>query len=364
MNRFRHHSSLVVVLVGCVVIASGTLADEAIRPTEEVPESARVVAEFMRHRRLPGIAVAVTKQGHVVFQAILGVADIENNVPVTDQTFFRFASVSKAMTAVVAMQMQQEGKLNLDVPVSDIWPDAPPAIQKATVRHLLSHQAGVRHYQNVAWQEPVRHYKSLQSRIADSFDDASLSEPRQSFRYSTFGYVLLGRILEIADPDSYSNIIRRRLFDPVEMTTARGDDIYALIPHRSGGYFLGIDNDLKRSAPFDPSGLLPGGGLGGTIVDLRRFAVAVMDGTLLSESTTETMWTEQTLIDGTATGYALGWNVGNINGQRDIYHTGSQPATSSLVYLCPNQNITICVLTNLEQVNCLPLARSLTTFHQ
>ena len=317
----------------------------------------RIVEGFRNERNIPGLAIAVVKKEQPRQMEFFGLADVENEVPVTAETFFRFASVSKAVTAVGAMSLVEDGVLGLDVPLVDAIPTVSTAMREVTLRHLLAHQSGLRHSQPIAWKEPIKHYRSLQARIDDESDADPLFDPGEKMSYTTFGYCWAGRLMEVTAGKSFGEIMQSRVFGPANMSTTQVDDIYAIIPHRAQGYFLDINGLLRNSAPFDPSGKLPGGGLGGTIEDLACFLYAVQFGDLLSDSTKKQMWTPQSLKNGMPTTQALGWKVEGSPGARDVYHTGSQPKVSSVVLIRPDGGCSIAILCNLEQVDLSPLAR-------
>jgi serine beta-lactamase-like protein LACTB len=340
------------VLLAFLVCTSAFADDEktpALTPAT-ADQITALVREQMAQRRIPGMAVAVVTNGSVALVQTLGLADIENDVPVTRQTVFRFASVSKPITAVAAMQLVEAGRLSLDATLSSLG---------ITVRQLLAHQSGLRHYQPRATREPLQHFTSLTDAFTEHAADPLAYESGTRFSYSTYGYVALGCALENATGNSFLDHLRAGVFLPAGMTNARADHLYEIIPHRARGYFLSRNGQWRNSEPADNSGKIPGGGLVGTIDDLAAFAAALQSGKLLSAQTRDIMWTPQKLADRTLTDYALGWHVGVQNGQREIYHSGSQASTSSFIYLQPDQRMAVAILSNLEQVDFLSLARQI-----
>ncbi len=303
------------------------------------------------------MAVAVIKNGSNCWVQTFGLADVENDVPVTRQTVFRFASVSKPITAVAVMQLVEAGRLSLDATLPSLGMEVPTNMARITIRQLLAHQSGLHHYQPRAVLEPLRHFTTLEEAVQEHFADPLVSESGTRFSYSTYGYVVLGRAMENVEGKSYPDQMESRVFLPAGMANARPDHLYEIIPHRAQGYFFSRGGQLRNSGPSDNSGKIPGGGLVGTIDDLAAFATALQNDKLLSAQTRELMWTPQKLADGTVTDYALGWHVGKEGGHREIYHSGSQQRTSSFLYLRPEDRVAVVVLSNLEQVDFLPVAR-------
>ncbi len=313
----------------------------------------------MAQRRIPGMAVAVVRNGGVALVQTFGLADLENNVPVTRQTMFRFASVSKPITAVAIMQLVEAGHLSLDATMPSLGLEVPAHLSSITVRQVLAHQSGLRHYQPRAGHEPLQHFTTLTEAFAAHSADPLAFAPGTRFSYSTYGYVALGCALESATGNIFLNQVRSRVFLPADMSNARADHLYEIIPQRARGYFLSRNGQWRNSEPADNSGKIPGGGFIGTIDDLAAFAAALQNDKLVSAATRETMWTPQKLTDGTATDYALGWHVIAKNGHREVYHSGSQASASSFLYLQPEQHVAVAVLSNLEQIDFLPLSRQI-----
>lgn len=312
----------------------------------------------MNARDIPGLAVAVVQHGQTVWLRTFGLADVENQIPVTPQTMFRFASVSKAVTAVAVLRGVESGQLSLDAPVSVLIPELPAHLSSITLRQLLAHQSGLRHHQPPP-SEGLPHF----SRISDAFmlhaGEPLLFAPGTRVGYSTQAYGLLGWALERVHGRNFLDALKTQVFTPAGMVTARADDLYELIPHRAQGYFKGLGGDLRNSQPMDASAKIPGGGLCGTIADLAAFAAALQDDRLLSARFKDVMWTPQTLADGSLTVHSLGWFVGTRDKRREAYHAGTQARTSSFVYLLPDESSAVAILSNLEQVDHLELARRL-----
>jgi serine beta-lactamase-like protein LACTB, mitochondrial len=332
-----------ISLVAGLVLAAGLESD--------------VRAEMAR-RAIPGLAAAVVQDGKVVWSGVFGLADLENRVPVTRRTVFRFASVSKPITAVAALRLVEDGRLALDQPARTLIPELPAALSAITVRHLLAHQSGIPHH-----QPPARDGLPHHARVSDAFlaraAEPLLFEPGARFGYSTHAYSLLGWVMEAASRRRFAEELRASVFVPARMTTARTDDLYEVIPHRAQGYFRSLGGELRNSQPMDPSDRVPGGGLCGTILDLAAFAAALQGDGLLPKPARARMWTPQRLADGSVTGYGLGWYVDESEGRLSVHHGGTQPRTSGILYLLPDESLAVAVLANLEQVDHRPLARRL-----
>lgn len=344
---------------GWVVSLMSILSLGATSPRDGRGPRTRALAKAEVARlHVPGLALAVVRTGEPVWTAYFGLADLENHTPVTPRTVFRFASASKPMTAVAALRLVARGRLNLDRPARELLRlEAGSLGEGATLRHLLAHQSGLRHYQPRPGEEPLCHFQCLADALREKAGDAPISAPGARFSYSTHGYTVVGRMMELVEGRPFEVVMAQEVFAPGRMTHARVDDTHALIPYRARGYFWSLNGDWRNSAAADLSGKVPGGGLCGTLGDLAAFASAVLAHRLLPEAFTEGMWAPHPLSDGRPSPYGLGWYLDVHGGVREAYHPGTQAGASSLVYLQVDRGIGVVCLGNLEQAAFLPLAR-------
>ena len=302
----------------------------------------------MSAERIPGLSVAVMTGSELRFAAGFGQADLENAVPATADTVYRLASVSKPITAVAALQLAEQGKLDLDAPVQKYVPSFPLKPWPITTRALLGHLSGIRHYAEGEF-ESTRHYNTLADALAIFQDDPLAQEPGTKYLYSTYGFTLVGVVIEAAAGTTYAEYVRKSIFEPAGMAGARVDDVFEIIPHRAQGYQKGAGGTLQNAGLADTSYKIPGGGLCATAPDLVRFAVAVWNGTLLKPETRRAMFTSQKTRDGKRTGYGLGWAVTmGRHGRKEIFHRGDQQRVTSLLYTEPDRGLAIALFANLE----------------
>ena len=172
----------------------------------------RAIEAEMALQKIPGLSVAIGENLQLAWSRGFGIADLEDQAPVTPATVFRLASVSKPITAVAVMQLVERGKLDLDAPIERYVPAFPQKPWPVTVRELLSHLGGVRHYTSEAEVYSTRHYNDLTSPLAIFAADPLLCEPGTAFHYSTYGYNLLGAAVEAASGMRFANYLARRMF--------------------------------------------------------------------------------------------------------------------------------------------------------
>ena len=306
------------------------------------------IAAAMAAQKIPGLSVAIVTGGELRFSAGYGQADVENEVPATAETVYRLASVSKPVTAVAAMQLAEQGKLDLDAPVQRYVPSFPVKPWPVTTRALLGHLAGIRHYAEGEF-ESTRHFATTAEALQIFQDDPLVQEPGTKYLYSTYGYTLVGAVIEAAAGTTFAEYLDTNVFGPAGMAGARVDDVFEIIPRRARGYQKGPGGMLQNSRLADTSYKIPGGGLCATAPDLARFAIALSKGTLVRRETRRQMFTAQRTRDGKPTGYGLGWAVGpGRRGRREVFHSGAQQRVTSLLYTQPDRGLAVALFANLE----------------
>jgi CubicO group peptidase (beta-lactamase class C family) len=328
-------------------------------------EIEKIISQEMARQNMPGLSVAVAVGGELAWSTGYGLADLENFVPAKSLTMYRLASISKPITAVAVMQLTEAGKIDLDQSIRRYVPTFPAKPWTITVRHLLSHLGGIRHYENSEEINSTRHYPDMLSPLRIFQNDPLVAEPGSKFHYSSYGYVLLGAAVESAAGQRYLDYLRTRIFPAAGMERVRQDHLFAIIPNRARGYVLNAAGQLQNCSLADTSNKVAGGGLIGTAEDLVRFALAVRSGRLLRPGAVETMFTAQKTSDGKPSLYGLGWNVTTLDGSKLVSHTGGQQGTSTILAMLPREGVAVVLMTNLEKAQLRELStRVLRQLHE
>lgn len=245
------------------------------------------------------------------------------------------------------MQLVEKGGIDLGASVRTYVPGFPPKPWPITVRQLLTHTSGIRHYKGDEFAS-TRHYWSVLEGLDVFKDDPLAFEPGTRELYSTYGYALLGAVVEAASGMRYVDYLREKVFQPAGMTSARDDDFLPIIRHRAQGYVRTAAGELRNAAPADTSYKVPGGGLCATAADMGRFAAALEASVLLRKETLEAMLEPQRTKDGRELSYGLGWSVTIRDGRSEAWHTGAQQRVSTLLYLQPDRGVAVALMANLE----------------
>jgi len=323
---------------------------------EQIREIEKAVAEEMAKQQAPGLSVAVGRNHRLIWSAGFGLADMENSVPARATTVYRLGSISKPITAVAVMQLAEGGKLDLDAPIQKYVPSFPEKAWPVTVRLLLSHLSGIRHYSNQVEVDSTRRYTDLTEPLKIFADAPLLFEPGTKYSYTTYGYNLLGAAVEGASGMRFTGYLRERVFAPAGMKTARADSVNDIIPQRARGYRRAPSGAIENCNLADTSNKIPGGGMVSNPEDLVRFANAVMSGQLVKFETRDEMFTRAKTRDGEPVPYGLGWQIQETAGQKWVSHGGAQQGISTLLVTLPAEGFSVALMTNLERVVLNPLA--------
>ncbi|MGI9519644.1 MAG: serine hydrolase domain-containing protein, partial [Pirellulaceae bacterium] len=307
---------------------------------------------------LVGICVGIIHDHQVVYSQGFGNENLAEEIPATTDTMYRWASVSKPVTAVAAMQLVEQGKLKLDDDVRDYVPEFPEQGHTITVRDLMCHQSGIVHYSNGKVIRTKREYdveNPFESVILalDTFRESPLVHPPcEQYSYSTHAYILLSAVVERAGEEQFYEQVKQRICQPLDLDSLQPDYQWLEIPNRAVGYRLGrISGKHRRSSNTDVSWKLGGGGFISTIDDMAGFACGLMSDELLTNESLQQMWTAQSLSDGSDTNVGLGFFIGDQDGQLVVSHNGSQEKTRTRMMIYPESGRGIVIMTNSQHAN-------------
>ncbi|MDA2937038.1 serine hydrolase [Acidobacteria bacterium AH-259-A15] len=305
------------------------------------------VKEQMASDEIPGLSIGFIKDDFWWAEGF-GYSDLENKVPAKAESAYRLASVTKPMTAIGVLKLAEQGKIDLDVEVQTYVPYFPKKKWPVTVRELLGHLAGISHYQDYDKEGHFKDHRNTREAIAVFEDFELVAEPGTRFNYSSYGYNLLGAVIEGASGKSYGDFMRESLWGPLGMVNTRMDDPNAIIPNRVRGYRRGPNGKIINSEFVDISSRFAAGGTRSTVIDLLKFAKGLMEGRVLPKDYVDRMFTSMVTKDGHGTGYGMGWTTTPVNGRFAVSHGGGQPETRTFLVYYPAANFAIAVASNFE----------------
>ncbi len=350
--------SLIAALALCLLLACVAASQAAELTSDKSTAIDAAIAKFMAEKRVPGLSAAIVTDGQLSLERGYGLADVENQVPASPATVYRLASISKMLTAVAAMQLVEQGKLDLSAAIQKYVPSFPEKQSPITAELLLKHQSGIRHYKDDEARSAV-FYNRVGDSLAIFQNDPLLFTPGERFTYTTYGYNLLGAAIEGASGQDYVRYVQEHVCQKAGMMTIQPDNPYKIIPHRAAGYRIKgspAKGELLNDFMVDVTNKIPGGGWCSTAGDLGRFAIALADGKLVSRETSERMWTPQVPSNGKATGYGFGCSINVVNGQRLVAHSGGQPKVSTFLVLSPERRAAVALMCNLQNTPVQSLA--------
>src|SRR5690348_6709539 len=337
---------VVLLLLGLSLAPVAAPAQSGLSPeiVEKIEES---ISAEMSRQGIPGLTVAIVKDGVLRWTNGYGMADIENFVPARAATVYRLGSISKPITAAAVIQLWERGRIDLDAPVQKYCSAFPEKRWPVTTRELLGHLGGIHHYMD-GFVENTRHYKSVVDGLEVFKNDPLQAEPGTNFIYSSFGYNLLGCVVEGASGEPFMHYIKENIFNPAGMSTIQTDNVFKIVMHRTRGYQKLPDGTIGNSELMDSSYKIPSGGLSSTVSDLAKFAIAMQKGKLVKPESAAMMYRSQKTRDGKPTRYGMGWETVDQDGVRGVAHGGGQSGTSTQLFMEPDKGFAIAIMCNME----------------
>ena len=341
------HSSLALILL----LSIPCLAQDSF--ATKIDEYLQVE---MKAQQIPGVALAVVKDGKIALARGYGFANVEYQVSVKPETIFQSGSTGKQFTATAVMMLMEEGKLSLDDKITRYFPDAPDAWRDITIRHLLTHTSGMTDYpQDFDLRRDYTEEELLQriKTIPIAF------QPGEKWSYSNLAYVTLGILIHKVSGKFYGDFLQERIFKPLEMTTARIISEADIVPNRAAGYRL-VNGQLKNQNWVSPSlNTTADGALYLTVYDMAKWDAALYTEKLLKRSSLEQMWTPVKLNSGKTSPYGFGWALGEVRGHHIIEHGGSWQGFKAQITRYVDDKLTIILFANQARANQAKLAHDI-----
>ena len=345
----RIHPILVLLLVlAAVPLASADEIDDYVR------------AE-MTGQHIPGLSLCVVQHGRIVKSNTYGLADVELNVPVSADTEFSIASMTKSITASAIMLLVQDGKLTLDDHITKFFDGLPESWQPITIRHLLSHTSGIKdHFRDYPFYPPLKLDRKLEytdEEYLKAHIDAGLNfTPGAQWAYCSSGYTLLGMIITKVTGKPYGDFFRDRIFTPLGMTKTHLISLKNIIPNRASGY--GWEDGALRNGYY--TGQTYAGAADVSVLttssDLAKWFIGLTSEGLWTKASLDSMWSRAKLSNGEdvaafpSGSSGLGWALGSFNGYSIVGHGGSFiTGFTSVMIRIPEKDLTVIVLTNQHE---------------
>ena len=342
-----------VLAVTAAVLLAG--CSEASRPAAEATGTETPLASVidsvaeaaLANGPVPAISVAVLRGTDTIAMRGYGYADLENDVPASAETVYRIGSITKQFTAAAILRLAEEGKLDLQDPLTEFFPDAPASWRGVTVHQLLNHTSGIKSYTSLGpkwvakWPLDLPH----DSLLALFRDEAPDFEPGEKWLYNNSGYYLLGMIIEQVTEQPYAEYLESAFFDPLELSSTTYCSERPLIEHRAEGYDI-VEGEAVNTLPMSMTQPFAAGALCSSVGDLVRWERALEEGQVVSADSYGRMITATTTAGGEEQPYGYGLFMGELDGHAKIAHGGGINGFISYASHYPDDDLTIAVLTN------------------
>lgn len=335
MKKIFNISVFVLLLFGAFEIARADKLDEFI-------------AAQIKERKIPGLSIAVIRDGKIIKATGYGSANLELQAPATKDSVYEIGSISKQFASEALMLLVEDGKLNLDDPIRKYLPaNAPEIWQKITVRNLLNHTSGLKDWTEIKEFSYRREYSPEE--FVDLVKGFPLGfQPGDNWLYSNTNLPLIGIIVERASGKSFEDFVNERIVKPLNFPSIRFKHQEDVVPDRATGYVL-RNGVWKNGEPFRPRIIAASGGILANVVDLARWWEAVMNGRVVKLSSLDQMLKPTKLNDGRSVAHGFAFFTDVFNGHKLVQHFGSTVGGfGSIVRYYPKEKVTVAVIGNLE----------------
>jgi CubicO group peptidase (beta-lactamase class C family) len=321
----------------------------------------------------PALSLAVARPGAVLWSGAYGRADLEFDVAATPGHLFRLGSVSKVLTATAAAKLVERGALDLEAPISRYLPDLPEPHRATTMKQLLTHRGGVRHYgpQDFALTSPggaiyMRTYPTNADILALFINDPLVAPPGERVSYSSYGYTLASLVMEAAAGRPFLQLIDSEIARPFSLPSLVPDDPLIVLPERASGYMTAFDVNLlygklpEAARPkltngyaniplSNPAYCWAGAGFLMTAEDCARFGAALLDSpaTKISAAERALLFTPLTEAAKNSPPLGLGWRIDkDEKGRLRWHHAGATPGGRYGLVVYPEISLSIALAGN------------------
>jgi CubicO group peptidase (beta-lactamase class C family)/D-alanyl-D-alanine dipeptidase len=318
----------------------------------------RFIEHEMTDKDLPALSIALVDDQQTVWAEGFGFADPIKKVPATAQTVYRVGSVSKLFTDIAVMQLVEQGKLDLDLPVTRYLPDFKPRDpfgRPVTLRQLMSHRSGL------VREPPVGHYfdpsnPTLGATIASLNKTSLVYAPESRTKYSNAAIAAVGYVLERTQKQPFPKYLKRAVLDPLGLDGSSFEPTASITKELAKAYMWTVDGRVFEAPTFE-LGISPAGSMYTTVNDMGRFMSAMFaggqgaKGRMLKSATLEQMWTPQFAPAGQKTGYGIGFGIRESEGRRTIGHGGAIYGFATTLKAMPDDKLGAVVVTTKDSAN-------------
>lgn len=296
----------------------------------------------------PGAVVLIAKAGKPIYKKAFGMADLENNVPMTPGHVFEIGSITKQFTAVAILMLLEQGKLSLDDPITKYIENYPMHGHTITIHHLLTHTSGITSYTGMERWTKLWRNDMTPTEMIDLFKNEPMEfAPGEKWNYNNSAYFMLGYIIEKASGLPYPEFLEKNIFTPLGLKNTYYGSMSKIIPNRAQGYQREGSN-YKNAEYLSLTQPYAAGSIMSTTDDLLTWNNAVHAYKLVKKETLQKAFTNYKLANGKSTNYGYGWGLDEINGSPTIEHSGGIFGYSTNAIYLPKEDVFVVAYSNCD----------------
>jgi CubicO group peptidase (beta-lactamase class C family) len=299
-----------------------------------------------------GAVAGYAINGETIWKSAAGFANKNKNILFTENTYTRIASITKTFTAVAVMQLVEQNLVKVDDPIQKYVPNFPKNKKGTiTVRHLLEHSSGIKGYKNNKERETKKEYLTINDAMAVFKNRKLKFKPGTDYSYTTYGYVVLGVLIENVSGKTYEEYIQKNIFDKAGMKNTKLEKFGISVNNKSSLYYKNKKGKVEEAETNNLSNRIPAGGYYSTVNDILAFGNAIIEHKLIKESTLALMTKNNGLKkEGNPQGF--GWFLygGKSKHSAIIGHSAGQTGVSGQFFIIPKTKTVLVVLANTSRV--------------
>lgn len=334
-----------IIFILALVITQNCIAQDKNREVQQL------LQEMIEDKSVAGVSAAYSVDGQII-GAAAGFANVDSKEEFRLTTKVRMGSIAKPMTALAVMQLVEQGKLDLDTPIQTYIPEYPKQTEnQITARHLLSHTSGIDGYKDGKESSTTVEYPTLTEALSLFKDRDLLFEPGSRYSYTTYGYTVLGVIIERISGMTFESYMQQNIWNLAGMADTGIERFGEKLQNESALYHRNNGKGKAKVAKENNlSNRLPAGGFYTTALDMLKFGDGVLNHKFVKEETLNLM-REHHSLEKENNAYGFGWflyapkpNEGDIMG-----HTGGQIGNTSFLFIVPSKKAVSIILANTSR---------------
>lgn len=329
---------LILILTGCQSQTTSAAA-EKVNALLEI---------FLEETNITGLSAAVAYEDRIVYSHSFGLSDLDKDLPVAISTKYRIGSVAKLFTAVATVTLIENGTIEEDQPIQMYIRNLPEAYSRITVEQLAEHTAGVRHYtREETTSTNTREYEDLEEALDLFIHDPLLAEPGAKYGYSSYGYVLLGAVLENACEKKFADIIEEYVVSPAGLLDTV-PEIYGTLIEGMSQFYLRSEGGFAVAEGENFSYKWPASGYLSTAEDLARFGSSLLSGEIVDTAYLPLLFSKGKTDQGEETNCGYGFRIDeDWRGRKVVHHGGESPGARAFLLIYPQRKLTVALLANV-----------------